>query len=34
MQVRIGQELPLSEAGEAHRLMEAGQTVGSILLRP
>jgi NADPH:quinone reductase-like Zn-dependent oxidoreductase len=34
MQVRIGKELPLAEAGEAHRLMEAGQTVGSILLRP
>jgi NADPH:quinone reductase-like Zn-dependent oxidoreductase len=34
LRVRIGTELPLSEAGEAHRLMEAGQTVGSILLRP
>lgn len=34
LQVRIGRELPLAEAAEAHRLMEAGQTVGSILLRP
>lgn len=34
MQVRIGKELPLAEAGEAHRLMETGQTTGSILLRP
>lgn len=34
LQVRIGRELPLADAAEAHRLMEAGQTVGSILLRP
>ena len=34
MRVRIGKELPLAKAAEAHRLMEAGQTVGSILLRP
>jgi NADPH:quinone reductase-like Zn-dependent oxidoreductase len=34
MQVRIGQELPLADAGEAHRLIETGQTVGSVLLRP
>jgi len=34
LQVTIGAELPLSEAGKAHRLMEGGQTVGSILLRP
>jgi NADPH:quinone reductase-like Zn-dependent oxidoreductase len=32
--VRIGQELPLADAGEAHRLIESGQTVGSVLLRP
>jgi NADPH:quinone reductase-like Zn-dependent oxidoreductase len=34
MRVRIGKELPLAGAGEAHRLMETGQTTGSILLRP
>jgi NADPH:quinone reductase-like Zn-dependent oxidoreductase len=34
LKVRIGRELPLADAAEAHRLMEAGQTVGSILLRP
>ncbi|VVE42909.1 quinone oxidoreductase family protein [Pandoraea terrigena] len=30
----IGDILPLSEAAEAHRRLEAGQTVGAILLRP
>jgi NADPH2:quinone reductase len=34
MRVRIGTQLALADAGEAHRLMEAGQTVGSVLLRP
>ncbi|HET8668007.1 MAG TPA: quinone oxidoreductase [Terriglobales bacterium] len=30
----IGAILPLTEAAEAHRLIESGATVGSILLRP
>ncbi len=30
----IGDILPLCEAAEAHRRLEAGQTVGAILLRP
>lgn len=34
MKVQIGGELPLAQAGEAHRRMEAGETVGSLLLRP
>jgi NADPH:quinone reductase len=34
MQVRIGQQLPLASAAHAHRLLEAGETVGSLLLRP
>jgi NADPH2:quinone reductase len=34
MKILIGEELPLAEAGKAHRLLEAGKTVGSILLRP
>jgi NADPH:quinone reductase-like Zn-dependent oxidoreductase len=34
MQVRIGQELPLASAAQAHRLLETGATVGSLLLRP
>lgn len=34
MQVRIGQEMPLASAAQAHRLLEAGETVGSLLLRP
>jgi NADPH2:quinone reductase len=34
LQVRIGQELPLARAAEAHRLVEGGRTVGSVLLRP
>jgi NADPH:quinone reductase-like Zn-dependent oxidoreductase len=34
MQVRIGQELPLASAAQAHCLLEAGETVGSLLLRP
>ncbi|MGZ5199105.1 MAG: quinone oxidoreductase family protein [Telluria sp.] len=34
LQVKIGHELPLSQAAEAHRLIESGQTVGSVLLRP
>jgi len=34
MHVRIGQELPLASAEQAHRLLETGATVGSLLLRP
>jgi NADPH2:quinone reductase len=34
MKILIGKELPLAQAKEAHRLLEAGQTVGSVLLRP
>lgn len=34
LQVKIGHALPLSEAAEAHRLIESGQTMGSVLLRP
>ncbi|QDF97254.1 alcohol dehydrogenase [Azoarcus sp. DD4] len=30
----IGAVLPLSEAAEAHRRLESGQTVGTLLLRP
>lgn len=30
----IGLELPLEQAAEAHRVLEAGQTTGSVLLRP
>ncbi|MHB1605461.1 MAG: zinc-binding dehydrogenase [Leptospirales bacterium] len=33
IKVLIGKELPLSEAAEAHRLLESGKTTGSILLR-
>jgi NADPH:quinone reductase-like Zn-dependent oxidoreductase len=34
MCVRIGHELPLAQAAEAHRMIEAGETSGSVLLRP
>lgn len=34
LKIEIGLELPLSEAAEAHRRMEAAQTVGSVVLRP
>ncbi|TFW31110.1 quinone oxidoreductase family protein [Massilia horti] len=34
LRVRIGQELPLAHAAQAHRLIESGQTVGSVLLKP
>lgn len=34
LKVQVGRELPLVDAAEAHRLVEAGQTVGSVLLRP
>lgn len=34
LRVQIGTVLPLAKACEAQRLMEAGQTAGSILLRP
>jgi hypothetical protein len=31
MKVLIGKELPLSAAGQAYRLLEAGETAGSVL---
>lgn len=34
LKANIGLVLPLSQAAEAHRMLEAGQTTGSILLRP
>ncbi|WP_343583464.1 quinone oxidoreductase [Herbaspirillum sp.] len=34
LRITVGKELPLSAATEAHRLLEAGETVGSLLLRP
>lgn len=34
LQVRIGAELPLAQAAEAHRMLEAGRTTGAVLLRP
>ena len=34
LRVRIGTQLPLKEAAQAHSLMESGQTAGSILLYP
>jgi NADPH:quinone reductase-like Zn-dependent oxidoreductase len=34
LRVRIGHELPLAQAAEAHRLIETGATTGSVLLRP
>lgn len=34
MQVPIGAQLPLAEAAQAHRLLEAGMTTGAVLLRP
>jgi NADPH:quinone reductase len=34
MQVQIGEELPLASAAQAPRLLEAGQTTGSMRLRP
>jgi NADPH:quinone reductase-like Zn-dependent oxidoreductase len=34
MRVQIGHELPLTQAAEAHRMIEAGETSGSVLLRP
>jgi len=34
LQPMIGAVLPLSQAAEAHRRLESGDTVGSILLRP
>ncbi|WP_290976525.1 quinone oxidoreductase [Herbaspirillum sp.] len=34
LRITVGKELPLSAAAEAHRLLEAGETVGSLLLRP
>lgn len=34
LEVRVGDELPLAEAAEAHRLLEARKTTGKVLLRP
>ncbi|MCY1301654.1 2-haloacrylate reductase [compost metagenome] len=34
LQVQIGKVLPLSQAAEAHRLIESRQTAGKIVLRP
>jgi NADPH:quinone reductase len=34
LMVKIDRELPLSQAAAAHQLLESGQTVGSVLLRP
>ena len=34
LQANVGLVLPLAEAAEAHRRLEAGETSGSILLRP
>lgn len=34
LQPTIGAVLPLAQAAEAHRLLESGATVGSVLLRP
>jgi NADPH2:quinone reductase len=34
LRVRIGADLPLAEAAEAHRMMEEGRTSGAVLLRP
>ena len=34
LKVRVFRELPLAEAGEAHRLLESRQTTGKLLLIP
>ena len=34
LNVRVFRELPLAEAGEAHRLLESRQTTGKLLLIP
>lgn len=34
VQVQIGRTLPLSQAAEAHRLLEGRQTIGKIILEP
>ncbi len=34
MRIMIGKELPLADAAHAHRMLEAGETTGSLLLRP
>jgi NADPH:quinone reductase-like Zn-dependent oxidoreductase len=34
VQVQVGQVLPLAKAAEAHRLIEARQTTGKLILRP
>ena len=32
--IRIGRRLPLAEAAEAHRALEARETAGSLILSP
>jgi NADPH:quinone reductase len=32
--IRIGGELPLAQAAEAHRLLESRRTTGKLILRP
>lgn len=34
MKIMIGKELTLAQAAQAHRMLEAGETTGSLLLRP
>lgn len=34
LEVRIGAEFPLADAGEAHRALEGRQTTGKVLIRP
>jgi NADPH2:quinone reductase len=34
MKLRVGLELPLREAAEAHRALEAGRTTGKVVLTP
>ena len=34
LDVRIGLEMPLADAAEAHRRLEGRETTGKVLLRP